>query len=92
MKIFLRTHALVRMAQRAVSEAEVRRIVEYGETIEEYPNDKPYPSRLIMGWVGSRPLHLVVAEIPEQQQVIVITVYEPDAERWTSDFTRRKRR
>jgi hypothetical protein len=79
------------MARRSISEADVRRVIESGKTIEEYPNDKPYPSRLVMGWIGSRPLHAVVAENPEQQQVIVITVYEPDAGRWAADFTRRKR-
>ena len=91
MKIILRTHALSRMAQRSISEDDVRRIIESGRTIEEYPNDKPYPSRLVMGWVGSRPLHIVVADNPEQQQAIVITVYEPDAGRWTASFTRRER-
>lgn len=80
------------MAQRAIGEADVRRIIESGTTIEEYPNDKPYPSRLLLGWIGDRPLHVVVADSVEQQQVVVITVYEPDTERWTADFTRRKRR
>jgi len=79
------------MAQRSISEADLRRVIESGETIEEYPKDIPYPSRLVMGWIGDRPLHVVVAEIPEQQQIIVITVYEPDAGRWTAGFTRRER-
>lgn len=92
MELVLRTHALTRMAQRAIGEADVRRIIESGTTIEEYPNDKPYPSRLLLGWIGDRPLHVVVADSVEQQQVVVITVYEPDTERWTADFTRRKRR
>jgi hypothetical protein len=92
MDIVLRLHAVKRMAKRAISEEDIRTVVTSGKTIEEYPNDMPYPSRLLLGWSGNRPLHVVVAENIEQQQVIVITVYEPDAERWTSDYARRKRK
>jgi hypothetical protein len=91
MDIVLRIHALKRMAKRAISEEDIRAVVKSGETIEEYPNDTPYPSRLLLGWSGGRPLHVVVAENVEQQQTIVITVYEPDTERWTSDYARRRR-
>jgi len=61
------------------------------EVIEEYPDDKPYPSRLVLGWVGSRPIHLVVADNAEAQETTVITVYDPDPEQWDADFKRRKK-
>jgi len=37
------------MARRNISAAEVRRVLTDGETIEEYPDDTPYPSRLVLG-------------------------------------------
>ncbi|MFN3477111.1 MAG: DUF4258 domain-containing protein [Candidatus Methylomirabilales bacterium] len=62
-----------------------------GEVIEEYPNDTPYPSRLVLGWRGARPLHVVVADNPDSQETVVITVYEPDPEQREPDFRRRKK-
>jgi hypothetical protein len=46
----------------ASSEEEVRIVIKTGETIEDYPADFPYPSRLVLGWHGLRPVHVVVAD------------------------------
>jgi hypothetical protein len=63
-----------------------------GEIIEEYPEDKPYPSALVLGRTAvGRPLHIVCAPVLAEQKLIVITTYEPDPARWESDFQRRKR-
>ena len=77
------------MAQRNVAVRDVRNVVEHGETIEEYPDDQPYPSRLMLGWSSDRPLHVVAAEDVDANRVYVITVYEPDPARWTEDFKER---
>ena len=55
-------------------------------------NDTPYPSRLVLGWHGARPLHVVVADNIniEDQEKIVVTVYEPDPGEWEPDFKRTK--
>jgi hypothetical protein len=87
--LLFRVHALQRMFQRGVTVEDVRQVLATGETIEEYPDDTPYPSRLVLGWVGSRPLHIVFAENQSSQEIIVVTVYEPDLDRWDSDFSRR---
>jgi hypothetical protein len=42
-------HAIQRMALRNISAAEVRAVLTSGEAIEEYPDDTPYPSRLVLG-------------------------------------------
>lgn len=56
--LFLR-HAIERMFQRSVAPAAVRRIVEEDDRIAEYPEDKPYPSTLLLGLekgsAGTRP-------------------------------------
>ncbi|WP_448600928.1 DUF4258 domain-containing protein [Thermoflexus hugenholtzii] len=44
---------------------EVESVLKAGETIATCPDDEPYPSRLIFGWVGDRPLHVVVADDPD---------------------------
>ena len=56
--------------------------------IEDYPDDVPYPSALVLGWINQQPIHVVAATTPREK--IVITVYEPDPTRWEPDFKRRK--
>ena len=89
-RLVFRVHAIQRMFERRIMEEDVRDVVESGETIEHYPEDSPYPSRLILGWRGSRPIHVVVADNREQNEIIVITVYGPDPALWQADFRRRK--
>ncbi len=78
------------MFERNVSVEDVKMVVSNGETIEDYPEDKPYPSRLVLGWSGTRPLlHVVVAHNLSDNEIVVITVYEPDLELWEADYRRR---
>lgn len=62
MKIKYRLHAVERMFERNISTDEVRMLLNEGKVIHEYPGDKPYPSKLILGFINNRPLHLVTAE------------------------------
>ena len=89
-RITYRAHAIQRMFERQIAETDVARVLAAGEVIEDYPHDYPYPSRLILGWCGSRPLHVVAAENEAAGATIVVTAYEPDEEEWQPDFKRRK--
>jgi hypothetical protein len=89
-RVIFRVHAIQRMFKRGIREEEVIAVLQRGETIEEYPEDSPYPSRLMLGWQGTRPLHVVVAENSPDQENIVITAYEPDSEIWEEGFRRKK--
>jgi hypothetical protein len=88
-RVLFRTHAIERMFQRSIDEEDVYHVLEEGEVIENYPDDQPYPSQLILGWSDDRPIHVVVARNNDDNQLIVITVYEPDADDWHDDFKRR---
>jgi hypothetical protein len=48
------------MFERQIAVEEVEAVLGAGEVIEEYPKDTPYASRLMLGWIGLRPLHVVV--------------------------------
>ena len=61
-KLVFRVHAIEAMFERHINETDVQYVLVTGKTIESYPDDKPYPSRLVLGWRGSRPLHVVVAD------------------------------
>jgi len=89
-KLVFRVHALRRMFERNFSVDDIRAVIDDGETIEDYQGDKPFPSRLVLGWRGARPVHVVVADNLRQNELIVVTVYEPDPELWEDDFRRRK--
>lgn len=89
-RLVFRVHAVQRMFERGVTVDDVRLVLTTGETIEDYPDDTPYPSRLVLGWTALRPLHVVVAANTPAQEIIVITVYEPDPNRWEGDFKRRR--
>ena len=90
MKLVFRVHALQRMAERSLTIEQIRRVIGNNEVIEEYPNDTPYPSKLILGWSESRPVHAVIAENVSDSERIVITAYEPDPLQWEADFRRRR--
>jgi hypothetical protein len=88
-KLVFRVHAINRMFERSISVDDVKEALLNAEVVMDYPTDKPYPSRLLLGWASGRPLHMVVAENPDENERIVITVYEPDSAIWESDFRRR---
>ncbi len=79
------------MFQRQISYAAVLQVLVTGTTIEHYRDDLPYPSRLVLGWWKSRPIHVVVADNTEEGTTIVVTVYEPDLEEWEPGFRKRRK-
>ena len=54
-------HALRRMFQRGLGKNDIIEVLKAGECIAEYPEDRPYPGYLILGFAGSWPVHIVVA-------------------------------
>lgn len=82
-------HVLQRMFQRGVAHADVIASIENGELVEDYPDDFPHPSRLVLHWHRGRPLHIVVATPPDGA-CIVVTVYEPSNVKWLDDFRTRR--
>jgi hypothetical protein len=89
-KITYWVHAVQRMYARGIGTADVRAVLEGGKTIEAYPEEASASGRLILGWHGERPLHVVAGDASAGETVIV-TVYEPDPEQWEAGFERRKR-
>jgi Domain of unknown function (DUF4258) len=88
-RLIYRLHAVQRMFERKISGKNVRQALEAGEVIEDYSDEMPEPSRLILGYQGKRPFHVVMSENAENE-VAVVTVYVPDADKWKKDFRSRK--
>lgn len=87
--IMFSIHAVKRMFERNITQDDIMYMVAHGQVVEEYPDDSPYPSRLLLGRPSGRPIHIVVAENTDENKLVVVTVYEPDPQKWDSGFTRR---
>lgn len=83
-------HAIQQMFSRKIAVDEVRDGVENGEIIKSYPDDRPYPSFLILHYINERPLHIVAAKEEARSKVHIITAYIPSLNIWKEDFRNRK--
>ena len=90
MKIYFRVHAVQRMFERNISAKKVSQALRTGETIEDYSSEMPEPSRLILGFQGKRPFHVVTSENLQANETTIITVYLPDPNQWTKDSKKRR--
>ncbi len=90
MALVFTRHARKRILERGVRLDAVFGALEAATVVEDYPDDTPYPSRLVLGWAGGQPLHLVLAGPTAKGDTIVVTLYEPDPELWEPGFVRRK--
>lgn len=83
-------HAVRRMFERRITEDAVVGAILKGDVIAEYPDDKPYPSFLVLGESGEHPLHVVLGVEPASKVGLVITVYVPEPNLWSDDFRTRR--
>ena len=84
-------HAIERMFQRSIAPDEVLECIRSGDVVENYPDDLPYPSALLLGISDGMPLHVLVARDEGSRSCYVVTAYRPDPLLWAADFkTRRK--
>lgn len=92
-KFFFTEHSLEEIDNDDLNIEDVQEIAVNGEVIKEYPEDKPFPSTLKLGWVGfwnSYPVH-VVSAVSDKQITIIITAYKPNPEIWNEDFKTKKK-
>jgi hypothetical protein len=85
-------HAVRQMFQRHIRDKEVLSVIKDGCIIAEYLEDKPYPSVLVLGFAGDRPIHVVVGRDESSGLCVVVTAYIPDLRLWTDDFVQRRSR
>jgi len=83
-------HAVDQSILRQVRVQEIREAIANGQVIEDYPEDKYGASCLVCGFTKvQRPIH-IQCSYPSRILIKVITVYEPDPQRWNGDFTQRR--
>lgn len=84
----LTQHSRKRFSERGIKIQDITNAIETGEIIEDYPEDYPYPSCLILGKSGEINIH-IVASINDDM-IYLITAYIPNPGKWEDDFKTRK--
>jgi len=89
-EVLFSDHAITQMFRRNISVDDVKLVIDKGESIAEYPSDKPYASCLMLAYINNRPIHIVVGKDEKMERCIVITAYEPDPSIWEPGFKSKK--
>ena len=89
-RFFFRGDEVQGMFERQIHKDDLLDVLRSGEVIVTYPDDVPFPSCLVLGFVQRRPLHVVVAIDQTSGTCHIVTVYQPDASQWGPDFKTRK--
>ncbi len=83
-------HMTKRFRERGIILKQVRCALLNGEIIEQYPNDYPFPSCLVLSFLdGKTPIHVCVG-LGDDNKLWIITAYYPDTIEWEEDFKTRK--
>lgn len=82
-------HVLARVQERGIEPSDIKNCITTGRIIEDYPDDYPYPSCLVLGaTVKGKMIHVVVGV--GKGTLWLITAYYPDPLKWNDDFSIRK--
>lgn len=90
-RIVITEHARTRLFERGISVKDVINCINNGKIIEQYENDKPFPSCLVLGRaINEKYIHVVVSK--DGDFIYLITAYYPNLEKFKSDLKTRKER
>lgn len=88
-EVYITQHAAERCRQRGIKSKDIRHVICNGEIIEQYQDDYPYPSCLILGRdENNQVLHVCLSD--EGTASRIITAYYPDINKWSDDFKKRR--
>jgi len=87
--IVLSNRFLDMLTKRGISLSHVKSAIYSSEIIEQYPNDYPYPSVLILGYTNdNKPIHIAISV--KEGLACLFAIYYPSLDVWESDFKTRK--
>jgi hypothetical protein len=83
-------HILERIFRRGISIGDVKNTLINGEIIEQYPDDYPFPSCLVLGHTkAGKSLHVVCGS--NGMELWLVTAYFPSPAEWMEDFKQRRK-
>lgn len=83
-------HVNMRLGQRFITRETIIAAAESYEIVEAYPDDKYFPSYLLLGRLNEEAFHALFGTDVEGQNVRVVTAYYPNPEEWEKDLKTRR--
>ena len=77
-------------AGRFIPRESILGVVETLELVEAYPDDKYFPSYLVVGRAVAAALHVLAAVDVEGDNIRIVTAYRPDPAVWQDDLRTRR--
>lgn len=84
-------HVNMRLGQRFIARETIIRAIDTYEIVESYPEDKYFPSYLVVGREGADAFHVLFGADVVGQNLRIITAYFPSPDEWETDFKTRRR-
>ena len=89
-KVFWTYHVNMRMEERPVTREMILSSVDEMEIIEAYPDDKYFPSYLLLSRYGKMWYHVQIGVDVAGDNVRIVTAYWPNPNKWEPDFKVRR--
>lgn len=83
-------HVNMRLGERFIARETIVAASASYEIVEEYPEDKYFPSYLLLGQQESVGFHVLLGVDVPGHNVRVVTAYYPDLEEWEADLKTRR--
>ncbi|MCL4557677.1 MAG: DUF4258 domain-containing protein [Deltaproteobacteria bacterium] len=91
-KLLWTYHINMRLKTRDINTEDVIHALKDCKVIEEYPQNAPLPSCLVLGKdKQNKVIHVVVAVDKDEENLRIITSYRPTLEYWEKDLKTRRR-
>lgn len=87
----LTDHVFDKVRALDIALAEFESLLDRGEVIEQFWLKRDVVKQLVLVIEWRRPLHVVVVLDDDAREERIVTVYEPDRERWSAECRRRRR-
>lgn len=84
-------HVNMRLGQRFIARETIINAADTYELVEGYPDDKYFPSYLLLGREADNAFHVLFGVDVEDQNVRIVTAYYPSADEWELDLKTRRR-
>jgi hypothetical protein len=80
----------MRLGQRFIDRQTIISAADSYEIIEAYPNDKYFPSYLLLGRHGEDAFHVLFGTDVNGQNIRIVTAYYPSPDEWEVDLKTRR--
>mgnify|MGYP001564256802 CR=1 FL=1 len=91
-KVLWSYHVNMRFRERPITREMVLQAASRLELVEAYPEDKYFPSYLLLAEARGIRFHVLIAADVSSDNVRVITTYIPESNEWESNLKTRKQR